>query len=153
MLLTVWHQICRCFWDLYSFDGGFQSQLLHRSPSLGYVVGACRLAGHLRQLVFPEISKVLCGPMSPGFKWWSESERPAGNREGAHPKESPSHKNPLVCAQPRPRRTTRPQASADPSSWFPVAQSFTGTTAPFAKVMNDLSQVYKTFTARINECQ
>lgn len=30
---------------------------------------------------------------------------------------------------------------------------FTGIAAPFAKVMNDLCQVYKTFTARINECQ
>lgn len=40
---------------LYSFNGGFQSQLLHSSPSLGYVVAACCLAGHLGRLVFPEI--------------------------------------------------------------------------------------------------
>lgn len=40
---------------LYSFDGGFQSQLLHSSPGLGYAVGACRLAGHLWWVFFLKI--------------------------------------------------------------------------------------------------
>lgn len=44
---------------LYSFDGGFQSQLLHSSPCLGYAVGACSLAGHLWWWFFPEIWREL----------------------------------------------------------------------------------------------